>query len=86
MPLPIARSLLPPQSIIGISVNTPEEAAKAKQEGADYVGIGALWGTKSKNLTSPVLGVPAVGPILEVLVGTQIKAVGIGLTSLFPSE
>ncbi|KIJ49441.1 hypothetical protein M422DRAFT_204743 [Sphaerobolus stellatus SS14] len=78
MPLPIARSLLPSGTIIGISVNTPEEALRAKEQGADYVGIGAIWGTKSKQLTSPILSVRGVGPILEVLAETNIKTVAIG--------
>ncbi|KAF8585995.1 TMP-TENI-domain-containing protein [Ramaria rubella] len=78
MPIPVARKLLPPGTIIGTSVNTPHEAKKAKEDGADYVGIGALWDTQSKQLTSPVLGVRGVGRILEALAGSYIKAVAIG--------
>lgn len=78
MPLPVARKLLPQGTIIGISVNTPEEAKKAKEDGADYVGIGALWDTQSKQLTNPILGVRGVGPVLEILEKTNIKAVAIG--------
>lgn len=51
MPIEIARNLLPPGSIIGISVNTPAEAHQVVEGGlADYVGIGALWATNSKKI------------------------------------
>lgn len=85
MPLPMARKLLPSSMTIGVSVNNPDEAKKAKEQGADYVGIGALWETRSKQLTSPVLGVRSVGRILDVLAGTNIKAVAIGLCSTIPN-
>ncbi|KZS98422.1 TMP-TENI-domain-containing protein [Sistotremastrum niveocremeum HHB9708] len=79
MPIEIARKLLPAGSIIGVSVNTPAEAEEVVKGGlADYVGIGALWATNSKKLTSPVLGIRGVGPILQTLEKTSIKAVAIG--------
>lgn len=78
MPFALAKKLLPTGSIIGISCNNIEHANMAVQDGADYVGIGAVWGTQTKALTSPIIGVRDVGPILEVLDGTQIKAVAIG--------
>ncbi|GJJ06485.1 hypothetical protein Clacol_000677 [Clathrus columnatus] len=78
MPIAIARQLLPQGTIIGTSVNTIEEAKKAKADGVDYIGIGAVWTTSSKKLTAPVLGVRGVGPILEVLKDTEIRAVAIG--------
>lgn len=83
MPVKVARSLLPPEFIIGVSVNTPEEARIAREQGADYVGIGALWDTQSKQLTSPVLGVRGVGQVLEALRGSEIKAVAIGIASCY---
>lgn len=78
MPIAVARQLLPPGTIIGTSVNSIEEAKKAKEDGVDYVGIGAIWNTSTKVLTAPVLGIRGVGPILDVFKDTQIKAVAIG--------
>lgn len=37
-----------PKKIVGVSVHTMEELEKAVQDGADYVGIGSIFDTKSK--------------------------------------
>jgi thiamine-phosphate diphosphorylase len=79
MPITLARKLLPNDAIIGVSVNSLEQARIVKEEGlADYVGIGSIWPTSSKNVTTPILGPRGVGPILDELDGTTIKAVAIG--------
>ncbi|EGO25805.1 hypothetical protein SERLADRAFT_348122 [Serpula lacrymans var. lacrymans S7.9] len=78
MPIHIARSLLPPGTILGVSCNTKEHVQKAISDGADYVGIGAVWGTSTKQLTSPVIGVRGVGQILKTLDGTNVKGSFIG--------
>lgn len=73
-----ARKLLPPGSIIGVSCNSVDNVRAAVKDGVDYVGIGPVWSTQTKKLTSPVLGVRAVGAMLQELDGTNIKAVAIG--------
>lgn len=77
-----ARILLPTGSIIGVSCNNEDHVRKAVQDGADYIGIGAVWGTQTKQLTSPLVGVRGVGALLEILDGTNVKAVAIGMCSL----
>jgi thiamine-phosphate pyrophosphorylase len=55
VPYAVARKLLGSQKIIGISVSNLKEAKKAVQEGADYLGVGAMFTTNTKidaNLTS----------------------------------
>lgn len=79
MPLSVARTLLPKGSIIGISCNTKEHIETAVKNGADYVGIGAVWGTSTKVLTSPIIGVRGVGEMLRCLDGSQVQAVAIGM-------
>ena len=78
MPVPIARALLPPGAIIGKTCNTPEHVRVAVAEGADYVGLGPVWGTLTKKVSSPVVGPKGIGEMLEVLDGTDVKAVAIG--------
>jgi thiamine-phosphate diphosphorylase / hydroxyethylthiazole kinase len=78
MPVSIARKLLPPKCIIGVSCNNIQELQKALQDGADYVGIGAIYATQTKDLTKPLVGVRGIGPMLRMLDGTSIKAVAIG--------
>lgn len=60
-----ARNLLGPDFIIGVSVNTPAEAIKAVLDGADYLGIGAVYDTTTKMLDKPTLGTSGVQAILE---------------------
>jgi len=89
MPLAIARKLLPPSAIIGVSCTTPEHARKAVEEGADYVGLGAIYATSTKDVSAPgrTCGIAGVRSMLTVLEGTGIKAVAIGnhLSLVYPS-
>ncbi|KAH7888813.1 Hydroxyethylthiazole kinase family-domain-containing protein [Phlebopus sp. FC_14] len=78
MPVHVARKLLPPGKILGVSCSNIEHVEKAVEDGVDYIGIGAVWGTNTKQLTSPILGVRGVGPILNALDGSPVKAVVIG--------
>ncbi|EPQ57436.1 HK-domain-containing protein [Gloeophyllum trabeum ATCC 11539] len=78
MPVAVARSLLPPDTIIGVSCNTPEQVEKAVQDGADYVGLGAVYGTQTKDVSGKIIGPRKVGLRLEKLDGTNVKSVVIG--------
>lgn len=49
-----ARKLLGADKIIGVSAALPEEAAKAQADGADYLGVGAVFSTQTKTNTRPV--------------------------------
>lgn len=44
----IAREKLGRNKIIGLSAGTVEEALKAEQKGADYIGVGAVFNTSTK--------------------------------------
>jgi thiamine-phosphate diphosphorylase/hydroxyethylthiazole kinase len=80
MPLSTARWLLPSHAIIGVSCTTPEQARKAVEGGADYVGLGAVYATSTKDVSAPgsVCGIAGVRAMLSVLEGTGVKAVAIG--------
>lgn len=43
-----ARRMLGPGKIVGVSVQTIEQARKAQDDGADYLGVGALFATPTK--------------------------------------
>lgn len=43
-----ARSLIGDDAIIGVSVQTVEQAKKAEADGADYLGVGAVFSTSTK--------------------------------------
>lgn len=43
-----ARRLLGPEAVIGLSTHSPEEAAAAAEQGADYIGVGPIHATRTK--------------------------------------
>lgn len=44
----LARKELGPDAIVGVSAQTVEQAVKAEKDGADYLGVGAVFPTGSK--------------------------------------
>ena len=62
MPARVARRLLGPEKIIGVSCKTPEQAQKAWIDGADYIGSGGVFptNTKGNNLTIGLDGLKTV--------------------------
>lgn len=54
LPASIARRLLGPQKLLGVSVNNSQEAMQAEREGADYVGAGAVFPTSTKHNVRPL--------------------------------
>lgn len=78
MPVHIARSLLPPNTVIGVSCNNLEHVQQAIRDCVDYIGIGPVWPTSTKKLTNPMIEVRGVGSLLAALDGTTVKAVAIG--------
>ncbi|MCC6766784.1 MAG: thiamine phosphate synthase [Deltaproteobacteria bacterium] len=59
-PIAAARRLLGPEPWVGRSTHTPEEAARAAADGADYVVLGPVFATPSKEAYGPPLGLEAL--------------------------
>jgi len=53
LPVEAVRRIVPPAMIIGCSTNNPDEARQAEVDGADYVSVGRLFETRSKDDTRP---------------------------------
>ena len=49
-----AREILGDKFIIGISTHAPEQALKAVEDGADYIGVGPVFATPTKEGKTPV--------------------------------
>lgn len=43
-----ARAVMGPDKIVGVSVHSLEDALRAQAQGADYLGVGAVFGTPTK--------------------------------------
>lgn len=48
LPADIVRKIIGEDKILGVSANTIEDALKAEKDGADYLGVGAMFPTNSK--------------------------------------
>ena len=78
LPVPVARDLLGDDAIIGRSVSTVEDAREAAATGADYLGVGAVFATGSKDDIDDeeyAIGTDRVAAIAEAV---DIPFVGIG--------
>lgn len=75
LPLEAARRLMGRRRIIGISVDTVEEAERAQRGGADYLGAGPVFATSSKADAGPVMGPEG---LREICRAVRIPVVGIG--------
>jgi len=53
LPVAVVRRIVPRGMIVGCSTNNPEEARRAEADGADYVSVGRLFTTGSKQDTRP---------------------------------
>ena len=69
-----ARQLLGADKIIGKSTHNLDEALQAEQEGADYIGFGAIYPTSSKNVTH----VPGTSGLAGIRNRVKIPVVAIG--------
>lgn len=63
LPLAVARRILGPSKIIGISVNNQDEARQAEKEGADYLGVGPIFPSLSKKNLRSLLGIEGLKKI-----------------------
>ncbi|KAH8724343.1 Hydroxyethylthiazole kinase family-domain-containing protein [Phaeosphaeriaceae sp. PMI808] len=81
-----ARRILGEDAIIGATVSSTEEARVAVEQGADYLGIGTLYATNTKN-TKSIIGINGIRKILQYLntadeSSQKVKTVCIGGVNL----
>ncbi len=78
LPVSVAREQLGDDAIVGVSVSTVSEARLAAITGADYLGVGAIYGTTSKPEAPTAddgLGLEALADIVQTV---KIPVVAIG--------
>lgn len=74
IPLREVRKLVGDNKIIGVSVHNIKEAMEAKNNGADYIGVGAMFNTYTKNDATLV----TLKELEEIDKGVEIPKVLIG--------
>jgi thiamine-phosphate pyrophosphorylase len=60
LPVEAARKIIGPERWIGISTHNPEQVAAAELTSADYLAIGPVFSTISKDNPDPVIGLEGV--------------------------
>ncbi len=75
MPYDVARRLLGKDKIIGLSVESVQDAIDANNLDVDYIGISPVFGTQTKTDTAMALGIDGVREITRIC---KHPAVGIG--------
>lgn len=75
MPLSVVRRILGKDKIIGVSARTVSQALEAQSQGADYIGAGDIFGTKSKPDAGEAIG---IGTLSAIVKAVHTPVVGIG--------
>ncbi|MDR1618466.1 MAG: thiamine phosphate synthase [Treponema sp.] len=75
LPLPAARRLAGNTMFIGVSVGTVEKALRAQRQGADYLGVGAVYPTGSKADAGEAIGLEGLATICAA-VKIPVAAIG----------
>jgi thiamine-phosphate pyrophosphorylase len=75
LPAGEARALLGPQRLVGVTVRGLTDVHAARAAGADYVGLGPVFGTTTKQVNAPVLGLEALAAVVRA---SPLPVVGIG--------
>lgn len=78
IPADKVRKLIGKNKIVGVSARTVEEAMKAKEDGADYLGVGAMFKTTTKLDAKSV----TVDKLSEIKKAVNLPIVAIGGLSL----
>ena len=74
LPCKVVREIVGPDMIVGVSAATLDEAVQAEEDGADYLGVGAMYATATKTDTRPV----SMEELLKIRAAVKIPIVVIG--------
>ena len=80
-PVPEVRRIVGPHAVIGVSAHSVEEALRAKEEGADYLGIGGVTPTATKP-EAGVLSFEEMDAIMEAFGGPCVVIGGVNAATI----
>ena len=78
LPVSVARKVLGPEKILGVTAKTVKRALEAEEGGADYLGTGAIFPTTTKE-NAPITLISTLKTICQTI-AIPVVAIG-GLTS-----
>lgn len=74
LPVDVTRRLIGPDKWLGVSAKTAKRALEAKEQGVDYLGVGAIFPTKTKE-NAPTTDISILQEIIHT---SQLPVVAIG--------
>jgi len=80
LPARLARPLLRPGMMMGLSTHSVEQARRAQAEGADYIAVGSMFATRTK------ADFELVGPALLRAVRPEIRVPLVGIGGITPDN
>lgn len=81
IPYPIARKILGKNKIIGLSVESIQDAVDANNLDIDYIGISPVFNTLTKTDTAPELGLQGIRQIMSISRHPSVGIGGINITN-----
>lgn len=74
LPINVVRKLLGPNKVIGVSAKSVHSAQEAEKQGADYIGVGAIYPTQTKVVTQHT----SIKTLREISQNVSIPVIAIG--------
>ena len=82
MPYEIARKLLGPDKIIGLSVENMKDLLRANELDVDYIGISPVYGTPTKTDTAEPFGLEGLRKAVELSVHPTVAIGGMNASTI----
>lgn len=76
LPCGVARELLQGKILLGISTHSEQQAAKALDDGADYIAIGPVFHTTTKENPEAIVGTATVTAVKRLIGSVPLVAIG----------
>jgi thiamine-phosphate pyrophosphorylase len=77
LPVGVARALVPPGFVVGATVRNPEQARRAADEGASYLGVGPVYPTSTKDGLPAPLGLAGLAAVADAVAVPVIAISGV---------
>jgi thiamine-phosphate pyrophosphorylase len=82
LPIARARAVLGPAALIGATVRTVADIETAQREGADHVGLGPIFATRTKALTDAPIGLERFAALVKESPLPVVGISGVGLSNI----
>lgn len=81
LPVAAARKILGPGKLVGVSTHSVEQAVRAEQDGADYIGVGPVFETRTKEGVGFPLGLELVRQVSSRVKIPKVAIGGVKITN-----